>query len=150
MIWTLLISSQDDRGWDGWMASPTRWTWVWVNSGRWRWAQRLDVLRFMGSQRFRHDWATELNWTESVLPTLQLLPISKSFVQQKDLDEALPGGDLEAVYFFSLRVLDFSYFFSFKFTSAFKLPNSAWGSSLYLLIFSNALLCHFKNSTHNW
>ena len=49
-----------DRGWDGWMASPTRWTWVWVNSGRWWWTGRPGVLQFMGSQRVGHDWATEL------------------------------------------------------------------------------------------
>ena len=53
---------QTTRGWDGWMASPTQWTWVWVNSGSWRWTGRLGVLRFMGSQRVRHNWATELNW----------------------------------------------------------------------------------------
>ena len=51
----------DDRGWDGWMASLTRWTWVWVNSGRWWWTGRPGVLRFMGSQRVRYNWATELN-----------------------------------------------------------------------------------------
>ena len=45
------------------MASLTRWTWVWVNSGSWWW--RSGVLRFMGSQRVGHDWVTELNWTES-------------------------------------------------------------------------------------
>ena len=54
----------DDRGWDGWMASTTWWTWVWVNSGSWWWTGRPGVLRFMGLQRVRHDWATELNWTE--------------------------------------------------------------------------------------
>ena len=53
----------DDRGWDGWMASPTKWTWVWVDSGIWWWTGRPDVLRFMWSQRVRHDWATELNWS---------------------------------------------------------------------------------------
>ena len=56
----------DNRGWDGWMASPTRWTWVWVNSRSWWWTGRPGVLRFTGSQRVGHDWATELNWTESV------------------------------------------------------------------------------------
>ena len=56
--------TRDDRGWDGWMASPTRWIWVWVNSGSWWWTGRPGVLRFMGSQRVGHDWATELNWTE--------------------------------------------------------------------------------------
>ena len=54
----------DDRGWDGWMASLIQWTWVWVNSGSWWWTERPGVLRSMGSQRVRHDWATELNWTE--------------------------------------------------------------------------------------
>ena len=54
----------DDRGWDGWMASMSWWTWVWVNSRRWCWTGRPGVLRFMGSQRVGHEWATELNWTE--------------------------------------------------------------------------------------
>ena len=53
----------DDRGWDGWRASPTQWTWVWVGSGNWWWTGRPGVLWFMGSQRVQHDWATELNWT---------------------------------------------------------------------------------------
>ena len=52
----------DNRGWDGWMASPTQWTWVSVNSRSWWWTGRPGVLRFMGSQRTGHDWATELNW----------------------------------------------------------------------------------------
>ena len=52
------------RGWDGWMASPTQWTWVWENSGRWWWKGRPGVLQFMGWQRAGHDWATELNCTE--------------------------------------------------------------------------------------
>ena len=52
------------RGWDGWMASPTQWTWVWVNSRSWWWTGRPGVLQFMWSQRVRHDWATELNWIE--------------------------------------------------------------------------------------
>ena len=45
------------------MASPTRWTWVWVNSRSWWWTGRPGVLWFMGSQRVGHDWATELNCT---------------------------------------------------------------------------------------
>ena len=51
----------DDRGWDSWMASPTRWTWVWVSSGSWWWTGKPGVLQFMGSQSVGHDWATELN-----------------------------------------------------------------------------------------
>ena len=56
----------DDRRWDGWMASPTQWTWVWVNSGSWWWTRRPGVLWFMELQRVRHDWETELNWTNAV------------------------------------------------------------------------------------
>ena len=52
----------DDRGWNGWMAWPTQWTWVWVNPGSWWWTGRPGVLQPMGSQRVGHDWATELNW----------------------------------------------------------------------------------------
>jgi len=48
-----------NRGWDGWMASLTQWTWVWVNSGRWWRTRKSGVLQFMGSQRVRHDLATE-------------------------------------------------------------------------------------------
>ena len=51
----------DDRGWDGWMASPTQWTWVCVGSGSWWWTGKLGVLQFMGSQRVGQDWETELN-----------------------------------------------------------------------------------------
>ena len=54
-----------NRGWDGCMASPTQWTWVWVNSGGCWWTEGLGVLWFMGSQSVGHDWATELNWTQS-------------------------------------------------------------------------------------
>ena len=54
---------RDDRGWDGWMASPTQWTWVWVNSGSWWWTGRPGVLQFVWSQRVWHDWVTKLNWT---------------------------------------------------------------------------------------
>ena len=53
----------DNREQDGWMASPTQWAWVWVNSGSWWWTGRPGVLQSMGSQRVGHDWATtEVNW----------------------------------------------------------------------------------------
>ena len=56
----------DDRGWDGWMASLTQWTRIWVDSGRWWRTGRPGVLQFMGLQRVGHSWATELNWTELI------------------------------------------------------------------------------------
>ena len=55
----------DDRGWDGWMASPTRWTWVWVSSRSWWWTEKPGMLQSMGLQRVGHNWETELNWTET-------------------------------------------------------------------------------------
>ena len=58
----------DDRGWDGWMASPTWWTWVWVNSMSWWWTGRSGMLQFMGSQRVGHDWVPERNWTPPFSP----------------------------------------------------------------------------------
>ena len=69
----------DDRGWNGWMASPTRWASVWVNSGSWWWTGRPGLLRFMGLQRVGHDWATELNWVKrkphTLKPSSHILPI---------------------------------------------------------------------------
>ena len=64
-FWERLRAGEgDDRGWVGWMASPTQWAWVWVNSRSWSWTGRPGVLQFMGSQRVGHSWATELNWTQ--------------------------------------------------------------------------------------
>ena len=84
-----------DRGWDGWMASPTQRTWVWVNSGSWWWIRRPGVLQSMGLQRVGHDWsdsaaaaACSLSWwchstiSSSVVPFsshLQSFPASRSF-----------------------------------------------------------------------
>ena len=61
----------DDRGWNGWMASLTQWTWIWVGSRSWRWTGRSGTLQLMGLQRVGHDWATELNWTDD--PAIPLL-----------------------------------------------------------------------------
>ena len=58
-FWQRLKAEEgDDRGWDGWMASPTQWTWVWVNSGNWWLTGKPGVLQLMGLQRVRHNWAT--------------------------------------------------------------------------------------------
>ena len=64
--WEKLMAGRegDDREWDGWIASPTQQTWVWIGSGSWCCTGRPGVLWFMGSQRVGHYWATELNWTE--------------------------------------------------------------------------------------
>ena len=57
-FWERLKAGEgDDRGWDGWMASPTRWTWVWASSRNWWWTGKAGVLHSMGLQRVGHDWA---------------------------------------------------------------------------------------------
>ena len=70
---------EDDRGWDGWMASLTQWTWVWVNSRSWWWLGRPGMLQSMGSQRVGNDWSTELNWTELNWTEL-MVPFTMIFV----------------------------------------------------------------------
>ena len=58
----------DDRGWDGWMASPTWWTWVWANSVNWWWTGKPGVLQTMGLQRVRHDlWLNWQNWYKYIV-----------------------------------------------------------------------------------
>ena len=70
--WERLMAGRegDDRGWDGWMASPTWWIWVWVSSGSWWWTGKPGVLQSMGSQRVGHDWVTKLNWTFTFIQRL--------------------------------------------------------------------------------
>jgi len=79
LIWERLKTGGegDNRGWDGWMASLTQWTWVWVSSGSWWWTGKPGVLQSMGTQGVRHDWATELNWTEQLT-----LSLSQSYSQE--------------------------------------------------------------------
>ena len=73
----------DDRGWDGWMASLTRWTWVWVNSGSWWWTGRPGVLQFMRSQTVGHNWVTELNWTEHIYMESRTMVLKNLFTGQQ-------------------------------------------------------------------
>ena len=63
LCWARLKAGEewDDRGWHGWMASATQWTWVWASFGSWWWTGKPGMLRFMGSQRVGHNWVTELN-----------------------------------------------------------------------------------------
>ena len=61
----LTVGEEDNRGGDGWMASPRQWTWIWVNSGSWYWTGSPGVMQSRGSQRVGYNWATELNWRTS-------------------------------------------------------------------------------------
>ena len=87
----------DDRGWDGWMASLTRWTWVWVNSESWWGTGRPGVLQFMGSRRVGHDWATELNWTVIKLALYKFYYLHKEPV----------FGFIDCLYFSVFLLFDF-------------------------------------------
>ena len=121
----------DDRRWDGWMASLTQWTWVWVNSGSWQWTRRPGVLQSMGSQRVGHDWATELNWwsyyrflvfclfsegsfsscCKAGLEVLNLLNFSlsgKLLISSSNLKESLAGYSILGCRFFSFITLNTS------------------------------------------
>ena len=63
------VREGEDRGWDGWMASLTRWTGVWASSGSWWWIGKPGVLQFIGLQKVRHDWVNELKtfWPLTVI-----------------------------------------------------------------------------------
>ena len=65
----------DDRGWDGLMASPTQWTWVWVNSGSWWWTGRPGVLQSKGCKE--SDITERLNWTEREYPETLVSHLTK-------------------------------------------------------------------------
>ena len=78
----------DNRGWDGWMASPTQWTWVWAGSGSWWWTGKPGVLQSMGSQsRIRlSDW-TEGFWTKSMKKISIKIKKKKRFAHERNQDE---------------------------------------------------------------
>ena len=65
----------DNRGWDGWMASLTQWTWTWVNSGSWCWTGRPGMLLSTGVQRVGHGWVNELNWTLPMAFSFKLIQL---------------------------------------------------------------------------
>ena len=110
----------DDPGWDGWLASPTQWTWVWVNSGSWWWTGRPGVLQFMGSQRVGHDWETELNWTEVFCKKSKTKQNKKTTHTKKTnlsyLAVPLPKFLLHNSYTTSIALLSSPYFYFFLFT----------------------------------
>ena len=107
---------EDNRGWDGWMASLTRWMWVWVNSGSWWCTGRPGMLRFMGSQRVGHDWVTDLIWSDlhckgwpASLKVYWILSVNLIFKYAFTGRESLhPSPILCPVYLFHLVILSYS------------------------------------------
>ena len=74
-----------DRGWEGWMVSPTWWTWIWASSSSWWWIGKPGMLQSMGSQRVRHNWATELNWTVALW--LKKYTYGQAFLNSQEFKE---------------------------------------------------------------
>ena len=74
---------ENNRGWEGWMASLTWWTWVWVSSGSWWWTGKPGVLQCMESQRIWHEWVTELSLTEQVVMREIWRPAKKKKEKEK-------------------------------------------------------------------
>ena len=85
-----------------WMSSSTQWTWVWVNSGRWWWTGKPDVLQSMGSQRVGHDWATELNWTPRTRTAVLLHSVGMMLKERKEKKRN--------TYLIPSSLLDWSYY----------------------------------------
>ena len=127
------------------MASPTRWTWVWVNSRSWWQTGRPGVLWFMGSQGVGHDWATELNWTEGILITLVLISFAWGLIicYQRNIYRSHP--DISPV---DLQYVSQSHFFTkvwittlCSFYDAIKITYSCYYLLLTLLLSSHAKSC---------
>ena len=80
----------DNRGWDGWMTSLTRWTWVWASFRSWWWTGKPGMLQYMGSQRVRYDWVTELTELRPDLPSH--LKQTKYIKYRKQWFQDIPSG----------------------------------------------------------
>ena len=112
----------DNRGWDGWMASPTRLTWVWASSGSWWWTEKSGVLQSRGSQRVRHDWAIELRHCTS--DTL--------------------------IYFFSsnhVMIFNFSLLVFMIYRPLLQLNSPSW--IFFSTFTNNTWICHFRCLLHS-
>ena len=100
VFWLKAGGQGDNRGWDSWMASSTQWTGVWASSGSWWWTGKPGTQQSMGLQRFRHDWMTGLNWTDSHTKIITI-----SFVTCKCLL-------LVEKFSLTLKLQDFFFFFA--------------------------------------
>ena len=112
------------------MASPARWTWVWVNSRSWWWTGRPGVLWFMGSQRVRHNWAPELNWSHVQLflsPWTAAYQASQSSTLSQSLLKLMP---IESVMPSNHFILCFPRLFMSSFFLSIRIF-SRWISSLH-------------------
>ena len=122
-----------NRGWDGWMASPAWWTWVWISSGSWWWTGRPGVLQSMRSQRVGHNWAPELNWRPVLVNILWafegmcfLLLGGMFFAGQSDSAYGLWCSDLSPCWFCVWRFCPFRWGCWSKSLAVLGVPNYGW------------------------
>ena len=105
--WGQEEKGRNDRGWDGWMVSPTRCTWVWVNSGSRWWTGRPGVLQFMGLQSVGHDWATELNMQRQYIFRMKVL-LARAVIRKEEMSCLWSSRSFHA----RNRILQFDHVFS--------------------------------------
>ena len=123
----------DDRGWDGWMASLTRWTWIWVGPRLWWWTGKTGVLQSMGSQKIGHDWAIELtDWfqTQPFHSPQQPIPLQFFTSTLSDSKAGSPSWLLQNNYS-EMSLLLFILSFSFQMILYFP---SVWSLYIHIVI----------------
>ena len=123
----------DNRGWDGWMVSSIRWTWVWVSFGSWWWTGKPGMLQPTGSQRVGHNWGTEPNWTTGGLCPMWHCPNQCTSCKVK-------------FSVFSFKFLFLFFFLSCYSLSSFDPLNKLLGDKMQLRI--NIFTSVFKQTVH--
>ena len=98
----------NDRGWDGWMTSQTRWTWVWASSGNWWWTGKPGVVQSMGLQRVKHNWVTELKWWQFYDPGKMFHTYHLDCSSHKLKDNSAPWEKLPTCEKLPVKMLPFS------------------------------------------
>ena len=114
----------DDRGWDGWMASPTLWTWVWISSRSWWWAGKPVVLQSVGGSKE----LTRLSyWTE-----LHLFSYSLQYVPSTRIT-----GHSTSMF----NILKYAKLFSNMAAPFYNHTSSFWGVPIFSHAHQHLLLC---------
>ena len=135
--WRLEVGGEGDyRRWDGWMASVTQWTWVWVSSRSWWWTGRPGMLQSMGSQRVGHDWATELNWIK--ITHSSVLAWKIPWIKERGRLQSMGFKELDIIEWLSTQVTSCILWICFK---LYQLREIRIHLSLFFFFFPNRACC---------